>query len=119
MFAVSSVNYKVPEYFGPEETGGVEEWGLEERRSTVRMFLTDAFNYTFILSNEEKNVKERMTFTFHQKSVKPTGRTLRVYGQQVTSRIAKIMSRGYVSGMAEESINRALANIGFKIKTEK
>lgn len=119
MFAVSSVNYKVPEYFGPEQTGDEDEWGLEERRSTVRMFLSDSFNYTFVLSNVGTNDKERMTFTFHHKSVKPTGRTLRVYGQQVTSRIAKIMSRGYASDEAEEKINSAIADIGFKIHTEK
>lgn len=119
MFAVSSVNYKVPIYFSPEETGEDDAWGLEERRSSVKLYLNDAFNYTFVISNDRMSIKDRMTFTFHHKSVKPTGRTLRKYGQQVTSRIAKIMSRDYDSELSEKAINGALADIGFKIYTEK
>jgi hypothetical protein len=78
MLAVTNKDYYMPCYDVVAEC-----WCLNRRRSAETIF-TKRCNYTLFI-NRKTGENERLTFTYDGTSVKPSGRTLRIFGAKNSS----------------------------------
>lgn len=90
MLSVSNSLYEQPSF-----DASADKWLLQSRMSPDECLIARTFNYTIIDGDS------KYTFIFDGKSVKPTPRTLRVYGadylQPLVSKLARKTVRKVVS----------------------
>lgn len=83
MLSVSNSLYELPSY-----DASIGKWLLQSRKSVDECLVARTFNYTII------NGDSKYTFIYDGKSVKPTPRTLRVYGADyLQPKVSKLASR--------------------------
>lgn len=89
MLSVSNWDYQIPAKVNastPSETS----WLMKNRKGSDKV-LASQFNYTIHLVNAADDSEGRLTFTYDGVSVKPTSRTLRIYGSECISRIVSVL----------------------------
>lgn len=95
MLSVSNSLYELPSY-----DASVDKWLLQSRKSPDECLIARTFNYTLFDGDG------KYTFIYDGKSVKPTPRTLRVYGadhlQPIVSKLARKTVRKVVSDSSDD-----------------
>jgi hypothetical protein len=89
MLSVSSSKYFVP--VRHKLPNGQMTWALVRHEANDMMIAT-SFNYTFKVLKTRQGDSDRATLVYDGTSVKPTPRTLRVYGTDWCQKIVSIMS---------------------------
>lgn len=92
MLSVSADHFIIPMQW--ELVNGMATWVLYHQRGND-MTVSAEFNYTFEVSywdDDGEFTIDRMTYRYSGKSVKPTGRTLRKFGSELTSQIVSVLS---------------------------
>jgi hypothetical protein len=108
MLAVDSRMYKVPERIG---TG----WRLESLGDSKDVILVDRFKWTLVEGHRLETswgdeIEGRATFEYDCNSVKPSVRTLRVYGADYLRPIISYLSSRKFSAPMEEGKSDGVEN---------
>lgn len=111
MFSVSYGQFECP--VRVMKQGQFKHWVLfsPDHKENLTLSPDKTFNFTLHISNSITGVRERLTFVYGPNSVKPSGRTLRLFGAESTSKIGKLLFKGNWEGTKVQFVREKDLNL--------
>jgi hypothetical protein len=94
MLAINSLKYMIP-----YKSQDSEHYWSVDRRNVAETLQTNTFNYTLLIPTRAKrddgvvcSARVKFTFVYDGPSVRPSGKTLRIFGSDITSEFVSWLS---------------------------